>query len=239
MGEREKGRERKKGWKKRRVRGTNRLPLSLSLFFLPFSRTHARRERGALEGRGTLRRSETKLVAFRETRDGADGGDGGTPAQKRITRVITTLINKWASRRENLPSNRALEADARRSYLRPTSEASGGLRRPRSLSGPLLSLSHVLLLHQISPSSSSSRWSFLLFLSPSLSFSVSLLLLSMARAFTYTKRDVCTLGREDNGALDHALIFLSREFDAIACRNAWMIPVLRAENQIASHFASI
>lgn len=97
MWEREKGRERKKGWKKRRVRGTNCPSFSLSLSFLPFlahAREERERERGALEGRGTSRRSETKLVAFRETRDGADGGDGGTPAQKRITRVITTLINK-------------------------------------------------------------------------------------------------------------------------------------------------
>jgi hypothetical protein len=64
--------------------------LSLSLFC---ARTHAEKERRARRTR-SFARSETKLVAFRGTRDGADGGDGGTTGQKRITRVITTLINK-------------------------------------------------------------------------------------------------------------------------------------------------
>jgi len=103
MKEREKGGERGKGWKERRARGMSSLvrnaPLSLSLSLsrsLPLSRARARareRERRARRTR-SFARSETKLVAFRGTRDGADGGDGGTAGQKRITRVITTLINK-------------------------------------------------------------------------------------------------------------------------------------------------
>lgn len=128
-----------------------------------------------------------------------------------------------------MPSNRALEADARRSHLRPTSEASGGLRRPRSLSGPLLSLSH-----RASPPPNFSLsvlrldgHFFSFSLSLPLSFSPCLLLsspppppLCSARAFTCTKRDVCMPRREDNGALDHALVLLSREFDVTACCNA-------------------
>lgn len=90
-------------------------------------------------------------------------------------------------------------------------KASGGLVPSLDL---FLSLSHVPLLHQISPSRLV-WWSFLLFLSLSVCFS--LLLLSAARAFTYTKRNVCTLRREDNGALDHALVLLSREFDVTTC----------------------
>jgi len=89
--EREKGGERKKGWRALfRVRRNAVFSLSLSLFC---ARTHAEKERRARRTR-SFARSETKLVAFRGTRDGADGGDGGTPGQKRITRVITTLINK-------------------------------------------------------------------------------------------------------------------------------------------------
>jgi len=76
------------------------LSLSLSLSSLlslflshSLSRTYAERDSAPRRTR-SFARSETKLVAFRGTRDGADGGDGGTAGQKRITRVITTLINK-------------------------------------------------------------------------------------------------------------------------------------------------
>lgn len=150
-------------------------------------------------------RSETKLVAFRGTRDGADRGDGGTAGQKRITRVITTLINKWASRRENLPSNRAWEADARRSYLRPTSR--GPHEDARSLSGPLLSFSRMRL----------SSIKFLLLPHCLFSFCVSLsppLLLRLV--LLRIQNATCTLRCEDNGALKHALLPLPWEFHVIS-----------------------
>lgn len=98
--EREKGGERKKGWKKRRAKdeknelSRERTLFSLSLFFFHSpSHMYAGKKRRVRRTR-SFARSETKLVAFRGTRDGADGGDGGTAGQKRITRVITTLINK-------------------------------------------------------------------------------------------------------------------------------------------------
>lgn len=73
----------------------NELSRERTLFSLSFSRARmcAGRKRCARRTK-SFARSETKLVAFRGTRDGTDGGDGGTAGQKRITRVITTLINK-------------------------------------------------------------------------------------------------------------------------------------------------
>lgn len=73
-----------------RVRREKRCSPSFSIFC---ARMHTEKERRARRTR-SFARSETKLVAFRGTRDGVDGADEGTAGQKRITRVITTLINK-------------------------------------------------------------------------------------------------------------------------------------------------
>lgn len=87
--------EETKGERTRRTSSLVReYPLSFSLtLILSLARAYTGRKRRARRTR-SFARSETKLVAFRGTRDGADGGDGGTAGQKRITRVITTLINK-------------------------------------------------------------------------------------------------------------------------------------------------
>lgn len=79
-----------------------------------------------------------------------------------------------------MPSNRAREADARRSHLRPTSRASRG----RSL--PLWTSPLLLPRASLPP-----NFSFSLTVSVSLLFlCFSLPRFTVARAFTYTKRDV-------------------------------------------------
>lgn len=118
-----------------------------------------------------------------------------------------------------MPSNRALEADARRSHLRPTSRASRGRSLPLWTS--------PLFLPRASPPP---NFSFSLTVSVSLLFlCFSLPRFSAARAFTYTKRDVHASMRRQRCVRARSHSSVSRIWRYFAC-NTLVILILQKSN---------
>lgn len=130
-----------------------------------------------------------------------------------------------------MPSNRALEADARRSHLRPTSRASRGRSLPLWISPLLLPRASRPPNFSLSLSLSVGIISF------SLSLSLLLSPVSPRSALLRIQNSTYTLRCEDNGALKHALIPLSREFHVIARHSAWRDLRVMQEEILISYVA--
>lgn len=86
---------------------------------------------------------------------------------------------------------------------------------PTNLEGLTRTLAPSLDLSFPSPACLSST-KFLLLAHCLFSFSVSLSPASLRLALLRIQNATCTLRREDNGALEHALVLLPREFDVIS-----------------------